>query len=362
MKFNYGGQAVIEGVMMRGQRQMAVAVRNPEGEIVLKTEALQSGIYTNKIMKWPLLRGLVMLWDMLVLGIQSLSWSANIAAAGLVLPTVILATLDSAEETRVDPANVLKTEDNPVVEAAKSEGEIPHWAMIITVLVSLSFSVGLFIVLPALLAGIANEWFIHNHLVSNLFVEGGVRIALLIGYLWAVGFMPDMRRVFQYHGAEHKTVNAYEAGANLTPEKVQTFTTVHTRCGTNFLLLVIVFAIILFSFVFTLLGNPTMWISLPLRVALVPLVATVAYEYIKWSAAHFGNPVVRFIMKPGLALQRLTTRQPDPAMLEVAIVALERVLLADNKVTQAHWDEQRLRLPVRPVQLEPVRGESGAVA
>jgi uncharacterized protein YqhQ len=171
-----------------------------------------------------------------------------------------------------------------------------------------------------------------------------------------------MRRVFQYHGAEHKTVNAYEAGAELTPEKVQQFTTVHTRCGTNFLLLVVVFAIILFSFVFTLLGNPPMWLSLPLRVVLVPLVATIAYEYIKWSAAHYNNPVVRAIMKPGLALQKLTTRQPDPAMLEVAIVALERVLLSDDKITQAHWDDQRLRLPVRPAQLEPVRGESGAVA
>lgn len=345
--------------MMRGQRQMAVAARNPEGEIVLKTEALQSRIYTSKIMKWPLLRGLVMLWDMLVLGIQSLTWSANVAAAGLILPTIILATIDSAEETRVDP---VKTDGTPVVEAAKTEEEIPRWAMIITVLISLSFSIGLFIVLPAFVAGIANDWFIHDHLISNLFVEGGVRLLLLVGYLWAVGFMSDMRRVFQYHGAEHKTVNAYEAGAELTPEKVQTFSTVHTRCGTNFLLLVIVFAIILFSVLFTLLGNPPMWISLPLRVALVPLVATVAYEYIKWSAAHFNNPVVRFFMKPGLILQKLTTRQPEPAMLEVAIIALERVLLADNKVTQAHWDQQRLRLPVRPAQLEPVRGESGAVA
>ncbi len=361
MKFNYGGQAVIEGVMMRGQRQMAVAARNPEGEIVLKTQPLQSGIYTHKIMKWPLLRGLVMLWDMLVLGIQSLSWSANVAASGLVLPTVILATLDSVEETRVDPDPAEKPED-PSPAKAKDDGDIPKWAMVATVLVSLSFSVGLFILLPALLAGLANEWFIHNHLFSNLFVEGGVRIVLLLGYLWLVGFMPDMRRVFMYHGAEHKTINAYEAGAELTPEKAQTFTTVHTRCGTNFLLLVVVFAIILFSFVFTLLGNPPMWISLPLRVALVPLVATIAYEYIKWSAAHYGNPVVRAIMKPGLALQKLTTRQPEPAMLEVAIVALERVLLADDKVTQAHWDEQRLRLPVRPVQLEPARGESGAVA
>ncbi len=353
MKFNYGGQAVIEGVMMRGQRQMAVAVRNAEGEIVLKTEALQAGIYKSPIMKWPLLRGLVMLWDMLVLGVGALTWSANIAAAGMLLPTM-LATIDSAEETRVEP-----DQGEPGKEGGE---ELPRWAMILTILVSLAFSVGLFIVLPALLAGIANEWFIHNHLLSNLLVEGGLRVTLLIGYLWLVGFMPDMRRVFQYHGAEHKTVNAYEAGQPLTPESVQTFTTLHTRCGTNFLLLVVVFSIIIFSFVFTALGNPAMWISLPLRILLVPFVATLAYEYIKWSAAHFSNPFVRTLMQPGLALQKLTTRQPDAAMLEVAIVALERVLLADDKLTPEQWDEQRRRLPVRPAQPELVRGKTGAVA
>jgi uncharacterized protein YqhQ len=347
MKFSYGGQAVIEGVMMRGQRQMAVAVRDPNGEITLKTEPLQAGIYTNKIMKWPLLRGLVMLWDMLVLGIQSLTWSANIAAAGLLLPTM-LATLDSAEETA-------KAEQ-------AEEGEIPHWLMIITILISLAFSIGLFIVLPAVMAGLSDGWFVHNHLVSNLFIEGGLRVLLLVGYLWVVSFMPDMRRVFQYHGAEHKTVNAYESGAELTPESVQNFSTVHTRCGTNFLLLVIVFAIILFSFIFTALGNPPMWLSLPLRVALVPLVATLAYEYIKWSAAHYNNPVIRTIMKPGLALQKLTTRQPEAAMLEVAIVALERVLLADDRISQAEWDERCVRLPVHLAQTETVRGTSGAAA
>ncbi len=355
MKFNYGGQAVIEGVMMRGQRQMAVAVRDPEGQINLKTEPLQARIYTSKVMKWPLLRGLVMLWDMLVLGIQSLSWSANIAATGLLLPTVMLATIDSVEETRTEPS-----EGSP--PPTEEESEIPGWMMILTVLFSISFSVGLFILLPAFIAGIANNWFIHDHLISNLFVEGGLRILILVGYLWLVGFMPDMRRVFQYHGAEHKTVNAFESGAPLTPESVQTFTTVHTRCGTNFLLLVIVFSIVLFSFVFTALGNPPMWISLPLRVALVPFVAAVAYEYIKWSAAHFSNPIIRAIMKPGLTLQKLTTRQPDLAMVEVAIVALERVLLADDQISQADWDEQRRRLPVRPAQLTPVRGESGAAA
>ncbi len=362
MKFNYGGQAVIEGVMMRGQRQVAVAVRDAEGQINLKTEPLKSKIYTSKIMKWPLLRGLVMLWDMLVLGIESLTWSANVAVTGLLLPTFLLATLEEVQETRLDPAQVETVP--PLSSAAETPEEkaIPKWAMIFTVLVSVGFSVGLFIVLPAFIAGVADNWFIKNHLVSNLFVEGGVRILLLVGYLWLVSFMPDMRRVFQYHGAEHKTVNAYEAGAPLTPDSVQTFTTVHTRCGTNFLLLVIVFSIIIFSFLFTYLGNPPMWISLPLRIALVPLVASLAYEYIKWSAAHYGNPVVRKIMKPGLMLQRLTTRQPEPAMLEIAIIALERVLLADNNVTQAHWDEQRRRLPVHPAQLLTGRGESGVAA
>jgi uncharacterized protein YqhQ len=363
MKFNYGGQAVIEGVMMRGQRQMAVAVRNPEGEIILKTEPLKAKIYTSRIMKWPLLRGLVMLWDMLVLGIQSLTWSANISAAGMMLPTVMLASIDSIEETRVDGAsdNSLPRPVEETTTITESE-ELPGWLMTLTILFSLSFSVGLFIVLPAFIAGVANEWFIHDHLISNLFVEGGVRIAILVGYLWLVGFMPDMRRVFQYHGAEHKAVNAYEAGAPLTTESVQSFTTVHTRCGTNFLLLVVVFAIVIFSFLFTLLGSPPMWITLPLRIVLVPLVAAIAYEYIKWSAAHYSNPLVRLVMKPGLALQKLTTRQPDNSMAEVAIVALERVLLADDKVTPTYWDEQRRRLPVRPAQPETVRGESSVAA
>ena len=356
MKFNYGGQAVIEGVMMRGQQQVAVAVRDTDGGIHLKTEPLQSRIYTSKIMKWPLLRGLVMLWDMLVLGIESLSWSANMAMTGLLLPTYLLATLEEVQESRVEPGQAVN------VNTETEEKPIPGWAMGFTVLMSVGFSVGLFIVLPAFVAGIADNWFIHNHLVSNLFVEGGLRVLLLVGYLGLVGLMPDMRRVFAYHGAEHKTVNAYEAGAPLTPASVQTFTTVHTRCGTNFLLLVIVFSIIIFSFLFTWLGNPPMWISLPLRIALVPLVASLAYEYIKWSAAHYDNPVVRVIIKPGLTLQKLTTRQPEPAMLEVAIVALERVLLADGKVTQAHWDEQRGRLPVRPAQPELARGNTGAAA
>ena len=363
MKFNYGGQAVVEGVMMRGQRQMAVAVRDADGQIHLKTEALKSKIYTSKILKLPFLRGLVMLWDMLVLGVESLGWAANIAATGLLLPTFLLATLDEAQEIRTDATETPQTTSQEITnQEEKAEEGIPGWLMGVTILISLSFSVGLFILLPALVAGIADEWFIHNHLVSNLFVEGGLRIGLLIGYLALVGLMPDMRRVFQYHGAEHKTVNAYEAGAPLTPESVQTFTTVHTRCGTNFLLLVIVFSIIMFSFLFTLLGNPPMWISLPLRIVLVPVVATLAYEYIKWSASHFGNPVVRTLMQPGLALQKLTTRQPDPLMLEVAIIALERVLLSDDQLTQAHWDQQRQRLPVRPAQPMSVRGESGAAA
>ncbi len=358
MKFSYGGQAVIEGVMMRGQRQMAVAVRQPTGEIILKTEPLKAKIYTSPVMKWPLLRGLVMLWDMLVLGIQSLTWSANITAAGLLLPTVILATIDSVEETRVEAVALADTEKVP----AEAGEELPGWLLTLTVLFSLSFSIGLFIVLPAFIAGVSNDWFIHDHLISNLFVEGGLRITLLIGYLWLVGFMPDMRRVFQYHGAEHKAVNAYEAGAPLTTASVQSFTTVHTRCGTNFLLLVIVFAIVIFSFLFTLLGNPPMWLTLPMRIVLVPLVAAIAYEYIKWSAAHYSNPLVRMLMKPGLTLQKLTTRQPDNTMAEVAIVALERVLLADEKVTQSHWDEQRRRLPVFPAQPEPARGESSVAA
>ena len=283
---HYGGQAVIEGVMMRGAHSMAVAVRKPTGDIQIHSEPLPKGIYDSKVGRLPFVRGLTMLWDTLVLGTRALMFSADAA---------------------------LTEED------VKFEGPM-MWG---TLAFSVLLGIGLFVLAPMLLVGLVDRY-ITVPLLSNL-AEGLVRLAFFLGYLIVIRRMPDIRRVFAYHGAEHKTVNAYEAGVELTPETVQEYSTRHTRCGTSFLLVVLM----LFVLISTFLGRPPLLIRLLVRLAMVPLVASVAYEFIKFAARHEDNPLVRLLTAPGLALQRLTTEQPDPAMLEVAIAALERVAALD---------------------------------
>lgn len=286
--FNYGGQAVIEGVMMRGSHMAAVAVRDPKGQIHLHTEPLNPRIYSGPIARTPFLRGLIMLWDALGLGIRSLMFSANVALGE---------------------------------EEAKFEGPIA-WG---TVAVSLSLGIGLFFLLPAAVGKWLAGPFGLGTLATNL-LEGLIRLLLLVGYIWAIGFMPDVRRLFAYHGAEHKTINAYEAGAPLTPDSVARFPLEHPRCGTAFLLTVVVVSILVFS----LVGNPALWLRLASRLLLIPVVAGLAYEFIRFTARHIQNPIIRAIVAPNLALQRLTTREPDVAMLEVAIAAFERVLESEG--------------------------------
>jgi uncharacterized protein YqhQ len=289
-KFNYGGQAVIEGVMMRGRKQMAVAVRAPDGQIVVHEEPLTAAIYTKKWGQWPFVRGLRMLWDALGLGMRSLLWSADVA---------------------------MKEEGQ---EEVKFTGPVA-WT---TIAVSLSFSVALFFLLPTA----AGKWLTPagaGALVTSI-VEGVIRLALFLAYLWLIGFMPDIRRVFGYHGAEHKTINAYEAGAPLTPESVRTFSTAHTRCGTGFLLSVMIISILVFApFHFD-----NLFLRLASRLLLVPVVAGIAYEVLRFNASHQHWTIVRWLTQPGLLLQRLTTREPEPAMLECAIAALKPVLAADG--------------------------------
>lgn len=286
--FNYGGQAVIEGVMMRGSHMAAIAIRDPKGQIHLHTEPLNPRIYSGPIARTPFLRGLIMLWDALGLGIRSLMFSANVALGE---------------------------------EEAKFEGPIA-WG---TVAVSLSIGIGLFFLLPAAVG----KWLAGplglGTLATNL-LEGLIRLLLLVGYIWAIGFMPDVRRLFAYHGAEHKTINAYEAGAPLTPDSVARFPLEHPRCGTAFLLTVVVLSVLVFS----LVGNPALWLRLVSRILLIPIVAGLAYEFIRFTARYIQNPIIRAIVAPNLALQRLTTREPDAAMLEVAIAALERVLESEG--------------------------------
>jgi uncharacterized protein YqhQ len=286
--FNYGGQAVIEGVMMRGSRMAAIAVRDPKGQIQLHAEPLNPRIYSGRIARTPFVRGLIMLWDALGLGIRSLMFSANIA---------------------------LGEED------AKFEGPIA-WG---TVAISFSIGIGLFFLFPAA----ASKWIGNplglGTLMTNV-IEGILRLLLLVAYIWAIGFMPDVRRLFGYHGAEHKTINAYEAGAPLNVESVARFPLEHPRCGTAFLLTVAVVSILVFS----LVGNPTLPVRLLSRILLIPVVAGVAYEFIRFTAKNINKPIIRAIIAPNLALQRLTTRQPDVSMLEVAIAAFDRVLESEG--------------------------------
>lgn len=291
-QFYYGGQAVLEGVMMRGRKRMAVAVRAPNGEIVVHEEPLTAAIYTKKWGQWPFVRGLGMLWDALGLGMRALLWSADVS---------------------------LREEGQ---EAVKFSGPVA-WT---TIASSLALAIGVFFLLPTAIA----KWVVppmSGGLASSI-IEGVVRLALFLLYLWGIGFMPDIRRVFAYHGAEHKTINAYEAGAPLTPGSVATFSTAHTRCGTSFLLTVMIISILVFApFHFD-----NLFLRLISRLVLIPVVAGIAYEFMRFTAARVTVPWVRALITPGLLLQRLTTREPEPKMLECAIAALQPVLAADGIV------------------------------
>ncbi len=289
-EINYGGQAVMEGVMMRGSKAMAVAVRNPDGEIVIHTEPLSSSIYTSRISKVPFLRALTSLWDVLVLGIRTLMYSAEVA---------------------LGPD-----------EGVEFSGPIA-WG---TVAVSFAIAVGVFFVGPLLLVGLIDRY-IESSFLSNI-LEGVIRLAVFVLYIWLIGRIPDIRRVFAYHGAEHKTINAYEAGAGLTPDEVARHSTAHYRCGTAFLLSVMVISILIFS----LLGRPPMAIRILSRIVLIPVVAGVAYEYIRFTNRYREHPIIRAIAAPNLALQKLTTREPEPPMLEVSIAALKCVLETEGSL------------------------------
>jgi uncharacterized protein YqhQ len=285
--FHYGGQAVIEGVMMLGQKTMSVAVRDPSGNIVLHSEPLSGLVYDRTWRRVPFARGLLVLWDTLVLGTRTLMYSANIAL--------------SEEDVKLS---------TPAITA--------------TLIFSLGAGIALFFILPLLLVGLVDR-FITSDILSNL-LEGLIRLSVLLSYLAVIGLVPDVKRVFAYHGAEHKTVGAFESGAPLEATHVGSYSTANARCGTGFLLIVVAISVILFAF----LGRPPMLLRILSRILLIPVIAAVAYELVRFSANHRSNGLVRALFAPTLALQRLTTREPDESMLEVAIAALRPVLAADG--------------------------------
>ncbi|MBI3931216.1 MAG: DUF1385 domain-containing protein [Chloroflexi bacterium] len=283
-RFYYGGQAVIEGVMMRGQKNMVTVVRRPGGGLAIEAQPL-AAIYTGWMRQTPLLRGIIVLIEALVLGMKTLLYSANVS---------------------------LEEENEPV------SGRLV-WLMVVVALV---LAVALFFIVPLLLTRLFN---LESSLLFNL-VDGVIRVVIFIAYLKVMTLLPDIKRVFAYHGAEHKTVNAYEAGVPLEVEVVRGYNTAHVRCGTSFLFVVLLISVI----VFALVGLHSPWLMVLWRIVLIPVIAALGYEVIYFGGRHSHNGLVRAILAPGLWLQALTTREPNDSQLEVALAALERVVAADQ--------------------------------
>lgn len=286
-KINIGGQAVIEGVLMRAPRSMAIAVRRPDGEIVVKRNRVVPLSERFPLVKLPLVRGAVALFSSLVIGIKALNYSANEALS----------------------------------EGEKKE-EISSLAMGGTMAVALLFGILLFFILPLYLTKLLVPIIGESNLVFNL-VDGLIRVIVFLLYIFSISKMKDIQRVFQYHGAEHKSIFAYESGQELTVENVKRFSRLHPRCGTSFLLIVMLVSILVFSLI------PNVWsfyLKAGARIVLLPLIAGVSYELLKLSARYDTSPLVRFLIAPGLALQKLTTREPDDDQVEVAIRSMEEAL------------------------------------
>ncbi|MFN2467111.1 MAG: DUF1385 domain-containing protein [Gaiellaceae bacterium] len=289
-----GGQAVLEGVMMRGPSNWAVAVRKPDGEIANVNNTIRSPMARHPVFRLPVIRGVIALGESLGIGFRALAISANYAA---------------------------QAEDGTSDEDVKTE--LSRGQLIFAFAIAIGFAIMLFKVTPALIVNWlpieATGWFV--------IVEGLIRVAIFIVYLSVISLLPDLRRVFQYHAAEHKAINAYEAGEELTPERVQRFSLIHPRCGTAFLLWVMVIAI----FVFAFFGRPAWYWLITSRILLLPLIAGIAYELIRFAGKHTGNRVLMTAMAPGLWLQRLTTRQPTLDQIEVSIRALREVLELEGR-------------------------------
>src|SRR3954451_4149191 len=291
-----GGQAVLEGVMMRGPRNWAVAVRKPDGGIAQVAREIDPLMARHWTLRLPIVRGVVALGESLAIGFRALSVSANYAAQ---------------EEAEGD--------DEPA--------EIGRWAIVFSFAIAIGFAVMLFKVSPALLADLlpisSGSWFV--------IVEGLIRVSVFVGYLTLLSFIPSLRRVFQYHAAEHKAINAYEAGEELTPEVTQRYSLIHPRCGTAFLLWVMVVSV----FVYALLGRPAWYWLIVSRIVLLPVIAGIAYELIRSAGRHSDNRVLMTTLAPGLCLQRLTTREPSLDQLEVSIRALREVLELEGRLQPA---------------------------
>lgn len=297
----YGGQALIEGVMIRGQTCVSVAVRRPNGEILVVTDPLRWK-WAQKIRRIPLLRGFVVLAEMLTIGTRSLMFSAKISAE---------------DEAGNDGDH--EEEQGSVLGSIAIGG---------TLVFSILMAVGLFFALPVVATHFVDQ-FLNSAVLSNI-AEGVIRLAIFVAYIGGIGLLPDIRRVYAYHGAEHMAVHAKEAGQPLTVESIRRYSTAHPRCGTAFILVVLVIAI----GVHMLLGAPPLWERIASRIILLPIIAGVSYEIIRWSGFHARNPIVRAIIAPNLLLQAITTKPPEDDQIEVAIQALEGAVEQDRMAAE----------------------------
>ena len=298
----YGGQAVIEGVMIRGPRGMAVAVRAPDGEIVVRSEQL-SGIYAGRVRRIPFVRGIVVLYETLALGVRALTWSSQVASG-------------------------------------RPSGEVSGAQMAVTLAVTLLLVGSIFFVGPVFLTGWIGR-VAGNHFIE-LVAEGVLRLGMLVGYIYLIGRVRDIQRVFAYHGAEHRTIHAYEHGRALTPANVREYRNAHPRCGTAFLLTVAVLSLV----VFVALGTPPLWVRAVERVVLIPVIASIAYELLRLGQRFEDNAVVAALYRPNLWLQSLTTRDPDDAQIEVAIAALNAALAVESTAADATSDRAAAEEPL----------------
>ncbi len=318
---NIGGQAVIEGIMMRHKDEYAIAVRKPDGEIEIKKEPYRSVFRNLKFMRAPILRGVASFVDSLVIGIKCLMYSAAFYE-------------DEEEEAEKKKREVMTQEELAKQQAKEEKAE--KLLMTVTVCISVILAVGLFMVLPYVLASLLRKVGATEVLVT--LVESVVKIVLFLGYMLLISRMKDIQRTFMYHGSEHKCINCIEQGMELTVENVMKSSRQHKRCGTSFLLYVMVVSIIFhFFFIFV----PHFWVRMAGRLLLIPIIAGVSYEFIQW-AGRSSNPVVAFLSKPGLALQKLTTKEPTPDMVEVAIAAVESVFDWKSYVEEVQREKESL--------------------
>ncbi len=303
-KINVGGQAVIEGVMMRAPKSMTIAVRKPDGSIVVKEDEWRSISEKLPFLKWPFFRGSVAIFEALINGIQALTFSAS--------------------------------------QAFDEEEDAPGgWSIFFTIFLALGLALFLFVALPHLLSGLVSQLFGRRLGVEDILfhiIDGIIKIIIFIGYIWLISLSKEIRRVFEYHGAEHKSIYAYEAGESLTVENAKKHSTLHPRCGTAFILIVLLISILFFALLFPFVPMftalpkiVTQVIHISFKILLMFPIAGIAYEFIKYSGKKMENPLVRMLTLPGLWMQKLTTREPSDDQLEIALAALSRAIQVHNE-------------------------------